>query len=138
MIFSALYDYTNIFSIWQQDQSAAISKLKFWKFLIDHTMGFNFLDFFSTMRLHKYFFLEGRINGAATIKYYFQKFLIRRKVWVYFSWFYTILREFFFDFAARSKCGHPKINFFKILIEYKIRVYSSWLFQNKNSYRLLI
>ena len=50
LIFSALYDDTNIFSIWRQDQSTAISKFKFWKILNRPYNGVYFSWFFSTMQ----------------------------------------------------------------------------------------
>ena len=46
MIFSALSDYANIFPIWRQDKSTAVSKFKFWKFLNAYEMGFIFHNFF--------------------------------------------------------------------------------------------
>ena len=72
LIFSALYDDTNIFSIWRQDQSAAISKFKFWKILNRPYNGVYFSWFFSTMQTHFFPFWR-QDQSAAVIKYDFGK-----------------------------------------------------------------
>ena len=114
LIFSALYDDTNIFSIWRQDQSAAISKFKFWKILNRPYNGVYFSWFFSTMQT-QFFSVLTAGSKCRRHKIWFRKILIRHKIQVYFSWlFRTIIEQIFFKIFGTIKV--PPSKTFKICI----------------------
>ena len=119
MIFSALYDRTNIFSIRRQDKSAAITKFTSWKFLIAYKNGIYFSWFFLYKTMTQIFFrFDDKIKVPTTHKWNFIKFKLNTEMGFIFHDFSSAIRlhNYFFDMPAESKCRHLKVKFWKFLI----------------------
>ena len=72
-------------------------------------MEFIFLDFFSAIQWHNYFFDLTTGSKCRRHKIWFRKILIRHKIRVYFSWlFRTIIEQVFLKFFCTIKVPSSK------------------------------
>ena len=137
MIFSALYDHTNIFSIRRQDKRAGITKFTSWKFLKGYKNGVYFSWFFQYKTMTQIFF-----NLTARSK--------RRQLIIEISWNFSKIQKwslFFLIFSALygdtiifsiwrqdQSVAISKFKFWKILNRPYNGVYFSWFFSTMQTH----